>query len=62
MLEASINLKGATTDDLADTLRIVLRMIEKEITKGIDSCHIGGYNFNVEEILEQTKATAKLAK
>lgn len=62
MLEASINLKGATTDDLADTLRIVLRMIEKEITKGIDRCDLGGYNFNVEEKSEQKKATASAAK
>lgn len=57
MLEASINLKGVTTDDLADTLRIVLHMIEKEFTKGIDSCNFGGYTFNIEDKSEQPKAT-----
>lgn len=58
MLEASINLQGVTRDDLADSLRVVLQMIEKEFTKGIDSCSFGGFAFNIEDKSDKNKATA----
>ena len=61
MLEASINLQGVTKDDLADSLRVVLQMIEKEFTKGIDSCSFGGFKFNIEEKPGHTIATAMAA-